>query len=173
MYNPSARTERCTILRNAGDFCDLESIDDTPFPICAKHAVKLYRHLADLSEDDLAAMAPRAKTAPPESQHLRKQRNDAIRLLQAGESVVYAVRFPDGIIKIGCTTDLPQRLSTVCKGGGHLVGFMPGDYVLEQEIHGTLREHRHHGREWYHAVPAVIAIVNEMRDGFDMPHLAA
>ena len=174
MKNPSARIERCTILRDHGDFCDLASIEDGPFPVCAKHALKLYRHLADLTEEERAEMAPRAATAAPETLGLRRHQNKAIRLLQGADPVVYAVRFPsEGVIKIGCSGNLAQRLGNYRSSGGGLVGFMPGDYALEQEIHRTLREHRARGRELYHSVPAVIAIVNEMRDGFQMPHLAA
>lgn len=173
MKNPTARLERCTIVRRLGDFCDLPSIEDGPFPVCAKHALKLYRHLADLSDAELSDLAPAPANQAPNTRTLRGHQNKALAAIQAGQSLVYAVKFPDGIIKIGCSSNLAKRMDAYRCDGGELVGFMPGDYALEQEIHKTLREHLTRGREWYLGVPAVIAIVNEMRDGFNMPHIAA
>jgi hypothetical protein len=173
MRNPSARIERCTILRGHGDFCDSPSIEDAPFPVCAKHAIKLYAHLSDLTDDERATLEPVPGHRIPKGNALRREQNAALRAMQAGQTFVYAVRFPDGIIKIGCSTNLAQRFNQYRVDKGELLGFMPGDYALEQEIHQTLRDDRARGREWYHPTPGVIAIVNEMRDGFDMPHIAA
>lgn len=118
-------------------------------------------------------LEPHTPRRAPRSRGQRGYQNRTLEAVQAGQSLVYAVRFPDGIIKIGCSGNLAKRMDAYRSKGGELVGFMPGDYALEQEIHGTLRDHLARGREWYHSVPAVIAIVNEMRDGFKMPHLAA
>lgn len=99
-----------------------------------------------------------------------RDRAAAIRALTGGEQMVYACRLVDGIIKIGCTGDLASRLRTV-GSGAELLGFMPGDFADERAIHQTLTAHRARGREYYHPTPAVLAVVNEMRDRFDLPHL--
>lgn len=94
----------------------------------------------------------------------------AVRALQAGHHVIYALRLRDGIIKIGCCKDLANRSSGL---GGQILAFREGDFAEELEIHRSLIEHRAHGREYYHPVPAVIAVVNEMRQHFDLPPLEA
>jgi hypothetical protein len=57
--------------------------------------------------------------------------------------------------------------------GGEILGFRAGDRADETDLHYDLREHVHHGREWYHPTPEVFAVVNAMRDDFGLPHLAA
>lgn len=174
MYDSSATIPRCTILKRGGSFCDERSIEDTPFPVCARHAIKLYVHLSDLTDEERSALDPEPARAPHRTPLTRRERNKALRhILEAGTSVIYAAQFPDGIIKIGCTSDLTHRLSAFAADGGALIGFMPGEYEDEQEIHRALREHVARGREWYNPTPEVLAAVNEMRDRFNMPHLAA
>lgn len=87
-----------------------------------------------------------------------EQRNEALRALG---SVVYAVRLPDDVIKIGYTADLATRAQAL--GAVEILGFRPGGFAEEQLIHATLVAHRHHGREHYHPTPEVLATVNDMR----------
>lgn len=76
--------------------------------------------------------------------------------------VVYAVRQDDGIIKIGYTTNIYQRLGNV--GGHHaLLALVPGTYEDEQKIHAALEPHRARRREYYHPTAEVIDVVNGMR----------
>jgi hypothetical protein len=103
-------------------------------------------------------------TAPITTQ----ERNEIMRALG---SVVYAVRLPDNVIKIGCTTNLPARLSAL--GAEELLAFKPGSYDAEELIHESLVSHRHHGYEYYHPVPEVYAVVNEMRTALGMDPIAA
>jgi hypothetical protein len=161
--NRSARIPRCTTLKGDGSFCDLASLEDVPFPICAQHALRLHAHLSELTDDELRGMAPKAKSRAPHTRSLRAHRNAALDLIQAGRSLVYAIRFPEGIIKIGCSKNLAQRIYAYQADGGELIGFMPGEYEDEQEIHRSLREHLARGREWYKSDPAVLAVANEMR----------
>src|SRR4051812_35828898 len=97
-------------------------------------------------------------------------RAEAVRLLTDGQQTIYAVRLLDGTVKIGCTGDLVARRRTLGIGA-EILGFVPGDFEDEQAIHATLRPHRARGREYYHPTPAVLAVVNEMRDCFGLPHL--
>lgn len=79
--------------------------------------------------------------------------------------VVYAVRLSDGVIKIGCTSNLDGRVRTLVSlsGGGELLAFRPGTEDDEQDIHAELKPHRARAHEYYHPTPAVIAVVNDMR----------
>jgi len=91
--------------------------------------------------------------------------------LRAFGPVVYAVRLPDGIVKIGHTTNLARRLNRL--QAEEVLAFKPGTYEDEQAIHDRLVEHVAHGREYYRPVPAVIAVVNELRAHFGMEPIAA
>lgn len=90
-------------------------------------------------------------------------------LRSVGE-VVYAARVGD-TIKIGHTTNLANRLSKIA--ADEVLAFCPGTYADEQELHGRLVEHLHHGREWYYPTPGVLAVVNEMRETLGLAPLAA
>jgi hypothetical protein len=90
--------------------------------------------------------------------------------LQGGRHVIYALRLPDDVIKIGCCADLAMRASQL---HGQILGFRFGDFDEEREIHQQLRAHVARGREYYHPRPEVIAVVNELRDEFGLPHIAA
>jgi hypothetical protein len=87
---------------------------------------------------------------------------DRNQILRALGSVVYAVRVPGRVIKIGCTADLATRAQAL--GAEEILAFKPGEYADEQLIHSGLVAHRHHGREYYHPTPEVMAVVNQMRE---------
>lgn len=93
----------------------------------------------------------------------------ARRALTTIGEVVYAIRCPDGVIKIGHTTQLQARCYQV---GGELLAFMFGSYDDEQSLHARLAGHLHHGREWYYPTPGVMAVVNEMREAFGLAPVA-
>lgn len=87
-----------------------------------------------------------------------------------GAHVVYAMRLEDGIIKIGCTKNLANRSFQL---HGQIIAFRLGDFDDEKTIHEDLKPHRARGHEYYHPTPEVFAYVNDMRDDFGMPHIAA
>lgn len=99
-------------------------------------------------------------------------RAQAIRSIQQGEPMVYAMRLTDGIIKIGCSRDVASRRK--CVGAdAEILAFRFGDEVDEQAIHETLIPHRARAWEYYHPTPEVLAVVNDMREEFGLPHIAA
>ena len=113
---------------------------------------------------------------------LRGGRTHRIELMDSLGSVVYAARLADGKIKIGHTERFGHRLRYLKAYTGQdveLIGFRLGSYEDEQAIHASLIEHRAQGahyaqsREYYEAVPEVLAVVNDMRSHFGMPALAA
>ena len=97
-------------------------------------------------------------------------KSPSLRALQAGERVVYAMRLPDGVIKIGCCKDLANRSSML---HGQILGFRFGDFEDEKAIHATLVKHRARGREYYRPTPEVMAVVNELcrRCNFGIGHM--
>lgn len=97
-------------------------------------------------------------------------------IMDAMGSVVYAARLADGTIKIGRTEHFGDRLrhlKAYTKQEVELLAFRFGGRNEEQAIHATLAAHIHHGREYYHPTPEVLAVVNSMREALSMPHVAA
>lgn len=88
--------------------------------------------------------------------------------IQRGESFVYALITRELAVKIGVSTNLMNRKGAVGFGGGErFVGFMPGDFAVEQRIHRSLDEPglRIYGtREYYYPLPGVLPAINEMRE---------
>lgn len=111
----------------------------------------------------------RELTEVPGSDVMTRQITKAGALRSLGE-VVYAVRCGDAV-KIGYTTNLAKRMNSL--KADDVLGFRPGTKADEQALHEQLAEHRHHGREWYRPTPAVLAVVNEMRETLGLEPLAA
>jgi len=85
---------------------------------------------------------------------------------QFGNGLLYAVRFPDGTIKIGHTVRIAERLTQlISEGGGRpeVLAIKAGTVEDEQALHDSLAAHVRRGREWYNPTPEVIALVNEWR----------
>lgn len=112
---------------------------------------------------------PRKRPGPVETPAMRNgERAKALRALTQGLSVVYAMRLPDGVIKIGCSTDLAGRRRCV-HAEAEILGFRFGELEDERAIHAILAPHRVRGREWYEPHPAVLDVVNEMRAEWNLP----
>lgn len=94
------------------------------------------------------------------------------RLRSAAGEVIYAVRLPDGTIKIGWTADLGSRM-TKFGATAEVMALKYGTLADELAIHASLADHRAHGHEYYHAVPEVLAVVNDMRADLGLEPLAA
>lgn len=86
--------------------------------------------------------------------------------IQQGEQFVYSLITREGAVKVGCSSNLMNRKSSIGFGGvRHFVGFRPGGFPEEREIHRSLTEHRIFGtREYYYPVVGVLPAINEMRD---------
>lgn len=97
-------------------------------------------------------------------------RTQALKALTMGRQTVYAVRMPDGVIKIGCTSKLWSRRNSL-GSGSEIIGFIFGDFGDEAAIHERLKPCRARGHEYYRPVPEVMAEVNAMRDVWNLPHV--
>jgi hypothetical protein len=84
--------------------------------------------------------------------------------LKAMGKVLYAVQFPDGVIKLGYTADLDVRRRQYGPVGSYkIIAVAPGTREQERALHAALRPHRARGHEWYHPTTEVLATVNRMR----------
>ena len=102
------------------------------------------------------------------------QRAASKRLAALG-TVLYAVAVGDDTIKIGYTTDVVRRLdhlrsetSQPCR----LLAIRFGTMDDEREVHQSLKDHRSHGREYYHPHPEVLALVDQWRQAMGQAPLA-
>lgn len=106
----------------------------------------------------------------------KRNGSDTYRARSAIGDVVYAVRLDD-VVKIGFTSDLGDRVHTLkCINGSRSAEMLAvrfGTEADEQAIHTRLIGHRARGREYYHPTPEVLAVVNEMREDFGLPPIAA
>lgn len=143
-----AKTVECTAQLRTGAFCSNFAIPTAPFPICVKHAAKLYRFIretmADVDQDKMAIeiLATILTPAPPiwrktvRAEHPKVVRaehpkvNPDMKARLNEQSVVYYVRIHD-YIKIGTTTNLTQRLGTLRVNESEVLATEPGNKGLE------------------------------------------
>lgn len=101
-----------------------------------------------------------------------RNRNEALRAFQGtADLLVYAVRTSDGLIKIGGTARMPERLTEL--GATEILALRHGTREDEMEIHRALKGYSAHGREFYPPLPKVLAIVNDMRADLGLDPIAA
>lgn len=140
--------ERCRFPLSVGTPCPNQAApSDWPWPLCEAHAQEMDRAA------DVRATAASARLRIAEVTATR-------RLVDARDrnSVVYFLRRQqDGLIKIGHTRRLASRLDTLRRDHGPLValGFLPGDHLLEHDLHRKFAAH-HVGREWFRPAPSIV-----------------
>lgn len=73
-------------------------------------------------------------------------------------------RYPEGLIKIGCSIDLTRRMSELPADVGSdiadLMATMPGDFATEAAVHRTFADERlSPGSELFHPSPRLLAYI--------------
>ena len=102
------------------------------------------------------------------------QRAASKRLAVLG-SVLYAAAIGGDVIKIGYTTDVVRRLDHLrseTREECRLLAIRFGSMDDERELHRSLKDHRSHGREYYHPHPEVLALVDQWRQAMGQTPLA-
>ena len=87
---------------------------------------------------------------------------EALRELK-GIEVIYAIRCPDDLIKIGHTTNRTARRRHFDTDPAAILAVKQGTYDEEQRVHSELRASCARGREYYHPTPDVLAFINGIR----------
>jgi len=100
-----------------------------------------------------------ARSADDDRDHLIRE---CLRDL-VGIELIYAIRCPDGVIKIGHTRNLSARRRHFDTTPEAILAIRPGTYDEEQAVHASLRPHLARGQEYYHPTPEVLAYVNALR----------
>ena len=99
------------------------------------------------------------------------RRSALLALEQLGE-VLYAARFPDGIVKIGHSANIGSRFECfpeVSSSDIEVLAIRFGSRDDEAELHRRLRSSLARGREWYLPTQEVMAVVNEWRAAMGRP----
>ena len=89
--------------------------------------------------------------------------------------MLYAAAIGADVIKIGYTTDVVRRLDKLRSTSGEpcrLLAIRFGTMDDERELHRSLKNHRSHGREYYHPHPEVLALVDQWRQAMGQAPLA-
>lgn len=146
MTRPQLIHRRCTAESFDGNFCDEISVDGMPFPICARHAILVYRHLQDLVE--MANATPEARAAAA-LRMLEGDRAEQARREASPSWCVYYLRIGD-VIKIGTTSNLAQRLANY-PPMAELLARERGGPELEVQRHTQFAGLLRHGKEWFAA----------------------
>jgi hypothetical protein len=146
------RGTRCTVQRHSGDFCDAPSAEDMPFPICARHAVKLYRHMQQAIDtaDPRQTAENMMRVLHAEDERIEKQNRHTVYYLQVGD-----------LIKIGCTVNLSLRLSSY-PPGSQVLATERGGWELEQQRHRQFAAVRAERLEWYHPAPVLLDHIEKL-----------
>lgn len=146
-----ATLNRCTVQRRNGDFCDADSAEGMPFPICGHHAAKLYRAVRDKMH--LLTESPPANRAHALDQMVREKRSQDLRRQRLPAdyhaAVVYYVRVGE-LVKIGTTEQLKVRMRSY-PPGSKLLAKEQGGHELETTRHHQFRHLLAHGNEWFRA----------------------
>lgn len=88
--------------------------------------------------------------------------------------VIYAVLTDDGLIKIGYSENLQNRLRFYgigVKNMNRLLLVMSGARHEEQQLHDRFRRYRARGHEYYRPAPAIIDMINRERERLGVPPL--
>lgn len=166
--NPRARTmggspvsgamvrqaEQCSVSYATGGDCNRPSMEGAPLAICFKHAMDTYSflaaHLAAIPDETAAAIL-----AEPETRRLPAWRTD----LPDGEHVYYIE--VDGLVKIGYTSNLKQRLRDY-PPSSVLLGVEVGGRDIERRRHAQFARYLKMGREWHSRSEEILRHVNEI-----------
>ena len=82
-----------------------------------------------------------------------------------GATVVYIVRgLTSGLLKIGCTSDLPCRMKALSRDVEpiELLARIPAPTSYERELHKRFRASLERGREWFRNDGAILAFVETL-----------
>lgn len=83
---------------------------------------------------------------------------------KAKQRQVYFARRSDGLIKIGSSMNVEQRMDQLSSGAAEkmeLIGHMNGSTTFEHSIHKELAKHQKHG-EWFYPASEVVIYIHDL-----------
>jgi len=162
------RIPECTVQLSDGRFCEAESMEDAPFPICERHAHAIFMHMRDTSELTLENIRKALGIRRPEY----KMANDAREAAYRAQSVVYYVRLNDRI-KIGYTVNLKARLIGLRVSQDHVLATEPGGRKLEAIRHRQFAHLRYGRWEEFEPVDELMEHIAAIRVRYGAPDITS
>ncbi len=154
------QADLCLAQCDDGSTCGVTSLEYAPFPLCAYHAVRVYRFVKNsvggLLEDPLFRVHFQVEDIRRD--RAREQRRNA-----GKKYVVYYVQVGTHI-KIGYTGNFRQRIQSY-PPTRRVLAVEDGDAHLEQERHTQFAHLLDVGHEWFHPGPDLIRHINTLRAG--------
>lgn len=146
------------------NFCDADSMPDSPFPICSRHALNLFRRMAKaLDEADPVYGFENVKPVQfaPEDKKLARNYRSKTAARERREIVYYLL--VDGLVKIGYSSNFKNRL----KGyppHAHILGTEQGGRDLERVRLRQFEHLRASRYEWFHPGAELRAHIETLTD---------
>jgi hypothetical protein len=160
MNDPTATIQRCTAQRRNGSFCDDPAADFMPFPICAKHALRVAVAVSELAADRRRDSLFMLVKGMEEIQDGRKRATRIAKAQGQTEGLVYYVRLGNHI-KIGYTRDIKARLRSYGPTAV-LLASEPDPGGVEHERHRQFAEHLAAGNEWFRPAPELMEHISNL-----------
>lgn len=158
---------RCTVQMKSGRFCDIESMPEAPYPICPKHAAKLFLFLRSRMSVDDASRVEATLDAMARDRGARLNRR---RYRETHDEVVYYVRVGE-YIKIGFTGNLRERMKAYMTGT--LLACEPGGRAVERlRLQQFWQDRAPHGYEWFHPSSSLTDHIDAVRAKHSQPDVA-
>ena len=160
----------CTAQLRNGNFCDLPTLPDMPFPICEKHASAIYRRISQNVEAKIDA-ARRPLSWVDKNQVDLDDHMDRRRAATVAQSVVYYLRESSGAIKIGFTTNMEARLLALRINRDAMLATEPGGRELERMRHRQFKHLRLGRWERFQPEADLLSHVAMIREHFGEPNI--
>jgi hypothetical protein len=158
--DPTATIQRCTAQRRNGSFCDEPAADHMPFPICAKHAIRVAMAVTELADarrkDSLFVLVKGIE----EIQDSRRRSAQRTQVAGKHEGRVYYVRLGNHI-KIGYTQDIKARMRSYGPTAV-LLAAEPDPGGVERKRHRQFAEYLDAGNEWFLPSPELMEHINAL-----------
>lgn len=161
MLKVTPRFTECTAQRRTGEFCNLPAAPGMPFPICAHHAIMVFRHLqTTIADVQAGGMEMYPGVALNFFQQMRRTERERAAAKPFAHTVYY-LRVGH-LIKIGYSSDVAQRLRSYPPDTTLLVT-EPGDFDLERQRHKEFNHALVGGREWFEPTPDLMAHIEVLQ----------
>jgi hypothetical protein len=133
--------QRCTIEIYSGEFCDGSRAPDMPFPICADHAIRLYRRMREMIEEAHSQGLMQPLVLDQILTEMRAETNNA-------QCRVYYIQVGD-LIKIGYTARSVKDRLRAYPPGSELLAVERGGTTVEAQRHHQFRHLLAERKEWF------------------------
>lgn len=158
--DPSMRIgQECTIELPSGEFCAARVWPESRQSICRSHAVDIYMTLRGIHQDIVAGAGGELYLRDEQ----RDAELDAAAKTAQERSVVYYVRIGDAI-KIGYSSNLKQRISSLRARRSDVLAVEPGARKLEAQRHLKFASLRRGKREDFEPSFALIQHIDAVRE---------